>query len=119
MRWLIRMTGDALVLQPADQVQHLGHLPHADRGRGLVHEDDLRVGEPGAGDRHRLALAARHLPDHVARPGLGLQLAEQRGGAGVHGAEVDELERPDERVRSRPRKTFSAAVRLLQSARSW
>ena len=57
---------DARVAQPADQVQHLGHLPHPDRGGRLVHQHDARVGQAGAGDRHRLALPARHLP-HESR----------------------------------------------------
>ena len=71
-------------LQAADQVEHLGDLAHADRRGRLVHQHDLGVGEPGAGDRHRLALAARHLLDEVARPRLGLELGEQLAGARVH-----------------------------------
>src|SRR5262245_21146687 len=39
--------GDALIAQPAYQAQHFGHLPHGDRRRRLVHQHDLRVGEPG------------------------------------------------------------------------
>ena len=33
---------DALVAQAADEVQHLGDLPHADRRGRLVHQHDLR-----------------------------------------------------------------------------
>ena len=69
--------GDALVAQVADEVQHLGHLAHRDRRGRLVHQHDLGVGEHGAGDGDRLALAAGHLLDEVARPGLGLQLARR------------------------------------------
>src|SRR3954468_9421858 len=84
--------GDTLVLEPLDQPQHLRDLAHADRGRRLVPQDQLGVGEPRPGDRPRLPLAARHLLDEVARPRLGLELAEQLGRARVHGREVDDLE---------------------------
>ena len=82
-------------LEPADQVEHLGDLADADRRGRLVHQHDLRVGEPGAGDRHGLALAAGHRLHQVPGPGLGLQLGEELGGAGVHGAAVEEAERPE------------------------
>ena len=49
----------------------------------------------GAGDRHRLPLAARHLLDEVARPGLGLQFLEDLAGAPVHRGIVEDAERPD------------------------
>ena len=49
--------GDGLVAQASDQVQHLGHLAHADRGGRLVHQHDLGLGQPRAGDGHGLALA--------------------------------------------------------------
>ena len=120
MRWLISTTAMPCALQVADVVQHLGHLPHRDRRRRLVHQHDLGVGEHGARDRHRLPLAARHLPDEVARPGLGLQVPEELARPAVHAAVVEDR-RPARRSRriSRPRKTLAAAVRLLQSARSW
>ena len=85
---------DALRLHPADEVQHLGHLAHRDGGGRLVHQHELGLGEPGAGDGHRLALAARHLADEVARPGLGLELLEELGRAGDHRLLVEGLERP-------------------------
>ena len=83
---------DALFLEPADQVEHFRHLPHADRRRRLVHQHDLGVGEPGAGDGHRLPLAARHAPHHVARSGLRLEFGEQFAGALVHAAIVEQAE---------------------------
>ena len=82
--------GDALVAQLADEVQHLGHLAHRDRRRRLVHQHDLGVGQPGAGDRHRLALAARHLLDEIARARLRLQFREDLAGAPVHGGIVED-----------------------------
>ena len=75
---------DAVVAQAADQVQHLGDLAHADRRRRLVHQHDLRVRQPRAGDRDRLALAAGHAAHQVARPRLRLQLGEQLAGALEH-----------------------------------
>src|SRR6185295_14088602 len=72
---------DAGLAQAADQVEHLGHLAHADGRGGLVHQHDLRLGQPRARDRHRLALAARHPAHQIARPRLGLELGEQFAGA--------------------------------------
>ena len=90
MRWLISTTAMPCALQVADVVQHLGDLAHRDRRRRLVHQHELGVGEHGARDRHRLALAARHLLDEVARPGLGLQVPEELAGAPVHAAIVED-----------------------------
>ena len=86
---------DAVVAQPADQVQHLGHLAHADRRGRLVHQHDLAVRQARARDRHRLALAARHAAHEVARPRLGLQLGEQLAGALEHGAVVEHAQRAE------------------------
>ena len=52
----------------------------------------LAFGEPGAGDRHRLALAARHLAHEIARPRLRLQLLEELGRAVDHRLLVEHLE---------------------------
>ena len=86
---------DALRLEAPDQFQHLGHLPHRDRRRRLVHQHQLGVGKPGARDRHRLALAARHLPDQIARPRLRLELREQARRAVDHRLLVEHAERPE------------------------
>ena len=87
--------GDAAVLEAADEVEHLGDLPDADRRRRLVHQDDTGVGEPGAGDRDCLALPAGHLLDEVARPRLRLELLEQFGDADIHRRIVEDAERAD------------------------
>ena len=84
-----------LVAQLADEVQHLGDLAHRDRRGRLVHQHDLGFRQHGAGDGHRLALAARHLLDQVARPRLRLQLREDLAGAPVHGGVVENPERAD------------------------
>src|SRR5262245_33335678 len=87
--------GDALVAEPAHQVQDLGDLAHRDRRGRLVHQDDLRVGEPRPRDGHRLALAPRHVADDIARARLRLQLDEQLRGAPAHRLPVEHAQRPD------------------------
>ena len=81
------------VLQAADQVENLSHLPDRDRGGRLVHQHHARLRKAGAGDRDRLPLTARHLAHEVARPGLGLELAEQFAGALGHRLVVEPAER--------------------------
>ncbi len=85
---------DALRLHAADEVEDLRHLADRDRRRRLVHQHELGLGEAGAGDRHRLTLAARHLAHEVARSGLGLQLLEELGRAVDHRLLVEHVERP-------------------------
>ena len=87
--------GDSLVAQPAHEIQHFGHLAHRYRRRRLVHQDDLRIGQPGTGDRHRLTLAAGHVANDIARPRLRFQLDEQLGGAPAHRLEIENAQRPD------------------------
>ena len=53
------------------------------------------IGEPRAGDRHRLALSARHPPHQIARAGLRFQFGEQCAGALCHRAVVQQPERPE------------------------
>ena len=86
---------DAAIAQLPDEIQHLGDLPHRDRRGRLVHQHDLGVGKPGAGDRHRLSLAAGHLPDQIARPGFRFQLGEDLSGAAIHRGIVENLERAE------------------------
>ena len=87
--------GDALLLQPMDQAQHLLDLADRDRGGRLVHHHELGVGEPRARDRDRLALAARHLLDEIVRAGLGAQLAEQFQRARRHRLVIEQCDRPE------------------------
>ena len=84
--------GDALILQAADEVEDLGDLAHADRGRRLVHEHDLGVREAGSRDRHRLALAARHLFHEIARARLGLEFLEELRRASIHRRVIQDAE---------------------------
>src|SRR5688572_1414162 len=86
---------DTLRLQAADQAKHLGHLADRDRGGRLVHQDELRLGQPGAGNGDGLSLSAGHLLDQIARPGLRLQLLEQRTGPLQHRVLVEDPERPE------------------------
>ena len=87
--------GHSLRLEAADQLQHLRHLAHRDCRGGLIHQHDLGIGKPGAGDGDRLALAARHFLDKIARPGFRLELAEEFAGAVDHRLLVENLEGPD------------------------
>ena len=79
--------------------------------RRLIGQDDLRLGDEGAGDGHTLLLSAGHLIGHVVRPVLQSQsvevlhgeqvtflaadaLVEERKGDVLHGVlEGDEVER--------------------------
>ncbi len=54
---------DALGLELHDQVANLLGLGRPERGRRLIHDEDLGVEVHGPGDRHRLALAARQRAD--------------------------------------------------------
>ena len=58
---------DAVVRQPAHQLEHLLGLGHAQRGGRLVEDHELGVPQHGAGDRHRLALTARERGDALAQ----------------------------------------------------
>lgn len=52
-----------------------------------------QAGQHGACNRHGLPLAARHLLDQVARPGLRLELGEQLARPAVHPGIVEDAER--------------------------
>ncbi len=49
---------DTMFGQPFDEAEHLRHLPHADCGRRFIHDDEPRLGEARASDRHSLSLAS-------------------------------------------------------------
>src|SRR5438105_4360776 len=57
---------EALVSQPANQIEHLAGLGHAQGGRRLVHDDQLRVPQHRLGDGDRLSLAARERRHRLA-----------------------------------------------------
>ena len=92
----------AVLAQALDEVEHLGGLGDAERGRGLVEHDDLGVAEERARDRHGLALAAREAGDRDAHRGdAGRQLPEQAPALLLHrhlveGARVVELAAEEE-----------------------
>ena len=60
-----------LVAQPFDVVEDLGLARNVERRQRLVHEQDARLCEQGAADRHPLLLPARE------RPGLAVQQRAQ------------------------------------------
>jgi hypothetical protein len=51
--------GQALVGEALDELEHLARLRDAERGGGLVENDDLGVPLHGLGDGDRLPLTAR------------------------------------------------------------
>ena len=65
---VVRQISDAepSVGEPADEVEHLSRLRHAERGRRLVEDHDLRVPHDRLRDGHRLPLAAREARDRLA-----------------------------------------------------
>src|SRR5215831_11235555 len=69
--------GYVVVAQPADEAEHLGNLPHADRGGRLVHQHDLGRREPRPRDRDGLALTTGHAADEIPRPRFRLELGEE------------------------------------------
>ncbi len=78
-----------------DQVDHLRRLRDAQRRRGLIEENDLRLPEQRAGDRHRLALPARqasHLGADAAERGHG-ELVEKLTCVLLHLGLVERRER--------------------------
>ena len=58
---------EAVLREPADQVEHLLGLGHAEGGGRLVEDHELGVPQHGAGDRHGLALTAREAGDVLAQ----------------------------------------------------
>src|SRR6185312_953627 len=56
---------DALVPEPADEVEHDPGLGDAQGGRGLVQDDQLGLAQHGPGHRDGLALAAGQRPDRL------------------------------------------------------
>ena len=66
--WLIRTTAEAAVGEPADQVEDLLGLGHAERGGRLVQDDQLGVPQHGPGDGHGLPLATGQAGDDAGAP---------------------------------------------------
>ena len=115
--------GEALVAHAADQVEDVAGLDDAERGRRLVHEDDLARPRDGAADRDALALAARHVGDRARRcPG-----SSRRGSWNASSlrrriaalSRKPSLPRSPPRRTSRPRNMLAAGSRSAASARSW
>src|SRR3984885_5517250 len=57
--------GDAILLESADEVEHMLDFPHGERSGWLVHDDGLGVESERAGDRDRLLLAPGELAGHL------------------------------------------------------
>ena len=67
------------LLESADYVFDFGSFDHSERRGRLVHEDELARPVGGAGYCHALPLSTGHLPDQIARPGFGFDLAKEVG----------------------------------------
>jgi hypothetical protein len=75
-----------LIRQPADELEHVRRLGHAECGRRLVHDHELRFPEDGLRDGDRLPLAARQRGDRLAdrTDRCHLQLREGVARGGLH-----------------------------------
>src|SRR5829696_1061088 len=80
--------GYTLIAQQSDQIQDFGDLSYRNCGSGLVHQNDLCFRQTGTSDSHRLALAAGHLFDDVARARFRLQLSKNLSRPSIHPTEV-------------------------------
>ncbi len=74
MRWLISMTDTPCAFRRRIRSSTSATWRTEIAAVGSSISTSLALREPGARDRHRLALAARHLLHEIARPGLRLQL---------------------------------------------
>ena len=75
----------AAVAYSFDQVQHLGRLRDAQRGRRFIEHDQLRVEQQRARDGDRLALAPGERGDHIAHVrDARRELVQQRPGPDLH-----------------------------------
>ena len=116
--------GDAVVSKASDQLEDLGGLAQAERGGGLVQDDQA------GGERHRsrdgdgLSLATGHQGDvgvEVRQPHLQPveQLAGARGSCRAGRASAGRWAASAGRAISRPAKKFAVGLRLSNRARSW
>ena len=109
---------EALLGQPADEVEHLAGLRDAQRRGRLVEQHDLGVPEHGLGDRHGLALAAGERRDRRPHRRHGAH-RQRREGAPRGLLHVGLVEQPG-LARARGRGTCSGRCRGCRpSARSW
>ena len=77
-----------------NQISDIAARVLVERGRGLVGQDDFRLVDERAGDRHALTLAARELPDslvHVLRHADAVEHPEDLLALLRAGSESDEL----------------------------
>ena len=85
--------GDAVVAHAPDHVQHVLCLDHAERGRGLVHDDHATCPRRGSGDGDALTLAAGEVGDgSVGVLHCNSKVFEGGLAAALHGALVEHAE---------------------------
>ncbi len=86
----MKITPRPCALRAWISAEHLALLGHAERRRGLVHQDDAGVPVDRPADRHRLPLAAREPPDGRVEPvDVEVELRHRGLGGLGHGAAVD------------------------------
>ena len=109
---------DPLARQFADQRADLAGLLRSERRRRLVHDQDPGVEVDGAGDGHRLALAAGKRRDKV---GAATAAAASSGSASSRAASsiASSFMKPSRPVISRPRKRLATESRFSESASVW
>ena len=109
---------DALGLELPDEVAHLGGLGRAERGRGLVHDQDPGVEVDRAGDGDGLALAAGQRLHRLreARE-VGVEPAHDLARLGLHASSRRAC--PSRVVSSRPRNMLPGASMLSARASVW
>ena len=73
-------------LEPPDDLQQPAHLALRQRGGGLVHDDEARVGRQRSADRHELLVRDRQRLDPSAERQLDADALQHLGRAGAHAA---------------------------------
>ena len=82
--------GDAVRLELAHDLEEVVDLAQAQRGRGLVHDDDVGLVEQGLGDLDHLLLADAQSTHGRARVDVEVQTGQQLARTRVHGPPVQE-----------------------------
>ena len=91
--------GDAIGLQPCHDRQKAVHLGAGQRGGGLVHEDEPRLGGEAAGDGGDLALGDREVREGGVEIEFEIEALQDRRRDGPHPAPAHQPQRRAERIR--------------------
>src|SRR5436190_10266321 len=105
--------GNSRLLQAVDDIQHFGDLPEAHCGGRLVHDDDLGIPKADTGDRHRLSLAPRHLPNPTDRGSLRPKLAKQLCRPREHRLMIEDPHRSDPQFKLAAKKHIGRGGQVI------